>query len=287
MLWNLDAVTRWCYCYFRRHFKCRALWSLLSSNTECYMWVVVLFVLLLQCHVCEQVCSNAGQLRLHLRAHIAANKPFMCDECGQRFTRHGHLQRHMRLHTGDKPFMCNRCACQFARNDHLHRHLQAHLLEDSQPKLDKVDADDSEIGIDSAHISVISAGSSAGRYESSPENCKLEICTSLCSDSSSPSSCASNPSIVIGSEAVERFETPQKPSLVCRLSSRSLLGANLQASSKGLRIDSSRAHSAGPDDDDLWAQWDEHGSTSWWPFKLIFSNQWMFQGIDELLRIIH
>ena len=94
-----------------------------------------------QCKKCEEILPDAAQLRKHMRrAHTGSSpeKAFMCAECGQMFTRLGHLRRHTRLHTGDKPFMCNRCACQFARADHLRRHLQAHHADDPtlQPPLD-------------------------------------------------------------------------------------------------------------------------------------------------------
>jgi len=90
---------------------------------------------------CEEILPDAAQLRKHMRrAHSggAPEKSFMCAECGQMFTRLGHLRRHARLHSGDKPFMCNRCACQFARADHLRRHLQAHHADD--PTLRSKDA---------------------------------------------------------------------------------------------------------------------------------------------------
>ncbi|XP_042372564.1 zinc finger protein 135-like, partial [Plectropomus leopardus] len=38
-----------------------------------------------------------------------SEKPFSCSECGKRFGRKMHLQRHARTHTGEKPFSCSVC----------------------------------------------------------------------------------------------------------------------------------------------------------------------------------
>uniref|UniRef100_A0A3Q2ZMK6 C2H2-type domain-containing protein n=1 Tax=Kryptolebias marmoratus TaxID=37003 RepID=A0A3Q2ZMK6_KRYMA len=53
-------------------------------------------------------------------------KPFCCDVCGQRFNEKGHLNRHMRGHTGQKPFCCDFCGRKFNEKGHLNRHMKGH-----------------------------------------------------------------------------------------------------------------------------------------------------------------
>ncbi|ULT97816.1 hypothetical protein L3Y34_005566 [Caenorhabditis briggsae] len=55
-------------------------------------------------------------------------RPFICPrpDCGKRFCRNDHLQRHMRIHTGQRMFQCQTCLRAFSRSDHLAKHERTH-----------------------------------------------------------------------------------------------------------------------------------------------------------------
>lgn len=55
-------------------------------------------------------------------------RPFQCprQDCGKRFCRNDHLQRHMRIHTGQRMFQCRTCLRAFSRSDHLAKHERTH-----------------------------------------------------------------------------------------------------------------------------------------------------------------
>ena len=58
-----------------------------------------------------------------------AEKPHICVECGTRFTRKGHLKRHLSIHTGDKPFSCQHCDYASAEKSNLTKHMRIHTGE--------------------------------------------------------------------------------------------------------------------------------------------------------------
>ncbi|KAI8907544.1 hypothetical protein DFJ77DRAFT_434514, partial [Powellomyces hirtus] len=48
--------------------------------------------------------------------------------CSKRFTTSGHLQRHIRTHSGERPFRCSvqDCTSRFSRHDNMLQHQRAH-----------------------------------------------------------------------------------------------------------------------------------------------------------------
>ncbi|CAB3409889.1 unnamed protein product [Caenorhabditis bovis] len=74
--------------------------------------------------------KSSGQGR---RTAVDANgmpkeRPFVCPrpDCQRRFCRNDHLQRHMRIHTGQRLFQCRTCLRSFSRSDHLAKHERTH-----------------------------------------------------------------------------------------------------------------------------------------------------------------
>ena len=55
---------------------------------------------------------------------VINEKMYKCSYCDHEFSRHHHLVRHERMHTGEKPFKCDEIGCdkRFHRNDYLNRH---------------------------------------------------------------------------------------------------------------------------------------------------------------------
>ena len=47
----------------------------------------------------------------------------VCDVCGRQFKLSGHLNRHMKVHTGERPYACNHCSYRSSRNDSLRMHV--------------------------------------------------------------------------------------------------------------------------------------------------------------------
>ncbi|KAI8580983.1 hypothetical protein K450DRAFT_234063 [Umbelopsis ramanniana AG] len=76
------------------------------------------------CKECDQTFSRPHNLKSHLATH-SAERPYQCEVCQHQFRRHHDLKRHQKLHTGERPYVCNTCDRSFARLDALNRHRRA------------------------------------------------------------------------------------------------------------------------------------------------------------------
>lgn len=55
--------------------------------------------------------------------HCDDENTHMCTFCGKGFKRRSHLQRHIRLHTGEQPYPCPHCHLRFARSERRNQHV--------------------------------------------------------------------------------------------------------------------------------------------------------------------
>ena len=87
------------------------------------------------CPICGQMFSLHDRLAKHMasrhksRSTDSGTKAYLCDVCRRSFARSDMLTRHMRLHTGIKPYTCRVCGQVFSRSDHLSTHQRTHTGE--------------------------------------------------------------------------------------------------------------------------------------------------------------
>lgn len=83
----------------------------------------------LGCHVCKKQFSSKSCLNRHIRIIHEGEKPYKCDECGERFSERVTLRKHMTKHTGiplPKNYHCELCGKFFVRKGVLNNHMRRH-----------------------------------------------------------------------------------------------------------------------------------------------------------------
>lgn len=86
------------------------------------------------CNTCGQTFTVHDRLAKHVASRHRNRTPessraYECDICQRRFARSDMLTRHARLHSGVKPYSCSACGQVFSRSDHLATHQRTHTGE--------------------------------------------------------------------------------------------------------------------------------------------------------------
>ncbi|CAL8127435.1 unnamed protein product [Orchesella dallaii] len=81
-----------------------------------------------QCQICKKIFTQKSGLQRHSRIHTGKYM-FQCDLCGKQFIHHSSFSSHKLIHEGVKSFACTHCDLTFKTKWHLERHIKVHTGE--------------------------------------------------------------------------------------------------------------------------------------------------------------
>ncbi|XP_064473293.1 gastrula zinc finger protein XlCGF26.1-like isoform X1 [Ornithodoros turicata] len=90
------------------------------------------------CPTCGKAFRRKEHVERHMKMHTG-ERNFVCSTCGKSFSQKVHLENHVRIHTGERPFSCHVCGKAFRRKEHIGRHMKIHteakLTTDAEGKM--------------------------------------------------------------------------------------------------------------------------------------------------------
>ena len=78
-----------------------------------------------KCNQCHYASSNSGHLEEHLKVH-SGEKLNKCGQCDYAYSQACTLKRHLKTHSGEKSNKCNQCDYASSEAGNLRRHLKTH-----------------------------------------------------------------------------------------------------------------------------------------------------------------
>ena len=88
------------------------------------------------CTVCGKKLQDRKKLKQHMNTHT--DGPVQCGVCGRTFARAVNLTYHMKSHSIDRPFCCDQCGERFAVKGFLDKHMTVHQTESEKEAAKKM-----------------------------------------------------------------------------------------------------------------------------------------------------